>query len=33
MRLRSKQGLARSSFPAECRYSYEQVMNPDFWPE
>jgi hypothetical protein len=26
-------GLARSSFPAECPYSYEQVMNPDFWPE
>jgi hypothetical protein len=26
-------GLARSSFPAECRYSYEQVMNLDFWPE
>jgi hypothetical protein len=26
-------GFARSAFPAECPYSYEQIMNPDFWPE
>ena len=26
-------GFARGTFPAECPYSYEQMMNPDFWPE
>jgi len=26
-------GFARSTFPAECPYTYEQIMNPDFWPE
>ena len=26
-------GFARSTFPADCPYSYEQIMNPDFWPE
>ena len=26
-------GLARSTFPSECPHSFEQMMNPDFWPE
>ena len=26
-------GFARGAFPTECPYSYEQIMNPDFWPE
>jgi hypothetical protein len=26
-------GFARSTFHADCPYSYEQIMNPDFWPE
>jgi len=25
--------FARSAFPAACPFSYEQIMNPDFWPE
>ena len=26
-------GLARSVFPATCPFTYDQAMNPDFWPE
>ncbi|HME27527.1 MAG TPA: DUF29 domain-containing protein [Acetobacteraceae bacterium] len=26
-------GFARATFPAECPYSYDQAMRPDFWPE
>jgi hypothetical protein len=26
-------GLARSAFPTDCPHSFEQMMNPDFWPE
>lgn len=26
-------GLARSTFPPASPYVYEQVTNPDFWPE
>jgi Domain of unknown function DUF29 len=26
-------GFDRGTFPAECRYTFEQAMNPDFWPE
>jgi hypothetical protein len=26
-------GFARKTFPAECPYTCDQAMNPDFWPE
>ena len=26
-------GFARSTFPADCPYTYEQAMHTDFWPE
>jgi uncharacterized protein DUF29 len=26
-------GLDRAVFPAACPWSFEQVMDPDFWPE
>jgi hypothetical protein len=26
-------GLARSTFPNEYPYGFDQVMSPDFWPE
>ena len=26
-------GLARTTFPTECPYGYDQAMRPDFWPE
>jgi hypothetical protein len=26
-------GFARTTFPTDCPYSYEQAMHPDFWPE
>jgi hypothetical protein len=26
-------GLARETFPTTCPYSFDQAMNPDFWPE
>jgi hypothetical protein len=26
-------GLARSTFPNECPYAFDQAMSPDFWPE
>ena len=26
-------GFARTTFAAECPYSYDQAMRPDFWPE
>lgn len=26
-------GFPRTTFPADCQYSYDQVMKPDFWPE
>jgi hypothetical protein len=26
-------GLTRGTFPTDCPYTYEQVMNPEFWPE
>jgi hypothetical protein len=25
-------GLPRSTFPAECPWSFDQIMNPEFWP-
>lgn len=26
-------GLPRKVFPAECPWTFEQISNPDFWPE
>ena len=26
-------GLSRQSFPAACPYSFEQIMDENFWPE
>ncbi len=26
-------GFARTAFPTDCPYIYEQAMRPDFWPE
>ncbi len=26
-------GLARTTFPTECRYTFDEAMSPDFWPE
>ena len=26
-------GLARTTFPTECPYAYDEAMSPDFWPE
>ena len=26
-------GLARSTFPNDCPYAFDQAMSPDFWPE
>jgi len=26
-------GLAESTFPAHCPWTFEQIMDPDFWPE
>ena len=26
-------GLATSTFPAACPFTFEQAMSPDFWPE
>ena len=26
-------GFQRSTFPPECAFTYNQAMNPDFWPE
>ena len=26
-------GLNRSSFPPSCPFSFDDAMNPDFWPE
>jgi hypothetical protein len=26
-------GFARTTFPADCPYTYEQAMHTDFWPE
>ena len=26
-------GLRKASFPQTCPWSYEQIMDPDFWPE
>ena len=26
-------GLDSSTFPAECAWSFDQMMHPDFWPE
>ena len=26
-------GLARSTFPTDCPYTFDQAMSPDFWPE
>lgn len=25
--------IRRSVFPAECPWTFEQIMNPEFWPE
>jgi len=29
----SETGFARTTFPADCPYTYEQAMHTDFWPE
>lgn len=26
-------GFARSTFPADCPYRFDQAISPDFWPE
>jgi len=26
-------GIDQSTFPAQCPWTFEQVMSPDFWPE
>jgi Domain of unknown function DUF29 len=26
-------GLARTTFPTECAYTYDDAMSPEFWPE
>ena len=26
-------GLARSTFPTDCPYTFDQTISPDFWPE
>ena len=26
-------GFARTTFPAECPYTFDQAMDPNFWPE
>ena len=26
-------GLARSTFPNDCTYAFDQTMSPDLWPE
>ena len=26
-------GLARSTFPPDCPYTFDQAMTPDYWPE
>jgi hypothetical protein len=26
-------GFARATFPADCPYSFEQAIDPNFWPE
>jgi len=26
-------GLSRSTFPAQCPWTFEQATDPDFWPE
>ncbi len=29
----SETGLARSTFPASCPWSFERIMDVDFWPD
>jgi hypothetical protein len=26
-------GLARGTFPADCPFTYDEAMNPNFWPD
>jgi len=26
-------GLAKATFPAQCSWTFEQAMDPDFWPD
>jgi hypothetical protein len=26
-------GLSEAAFPAACEWSYEQIMDPEFWPD
>jgi len=32
-RASSETGLPRSTFPTRCPWTFEQIMDPDFWPE
>jgi hypothetical protein len=29
----SETGLSEATFPAACEWSYEQMMDPEFWPD
>ena len=29
----SETGLAKATFPESCPWTFEQMMNPDFWPD
>jgi hypothetical protein len=33
VRAESETGLARSTFPTDCPYAFDQTISPDFWPE
>jgi len=30
---KSETGLPKSSFPETCPWAYDEIMDPDFWPE
>jgi Domain of unknown function DUF29 len=32
-RLQLEDRFARTTFPADCPYAFEQAVHPDFWPE
>ena len=33
VRAESEKGLARSTFPTDCPYTFDQTTSADFWPE
>jgi hypothetical protein len=33
LRAEAKTGLANSPFPGVCPWTFEQMMDPDFWPQ